>query len=427
MTSGDSENARNAATSGASAAERAFRGEWGRAVAVVTRLTGDLAAAEDAVQEAVVKALGEWSAGKPPDDPGAWLITVAKRHAVDRIRREAKRGEKEEAAMALLAASGPPEPTGMVTDDRLRLVFTCCHPALEPGVRVALTLRTLCGLTTAEIAAVFLTTESAMAQRLVRAKRKIRDAAIPYRVPQDHELPDRVTAVLRVVYLVFTSGHRNATSESLIRSDLCEEAVRLARLLAALCPDDPEALGLLALLLLTDARRAARTDPDGNVVPLAEQDRGLWDRAAIAEGVSVLDRATAMRQPGPYQLQAAIAACHATTPTAADTDWAHIAALYTALAGHDPSPVIQANRAVAVARSEGDEAGLEILDRLAHDSRLRTWPLLHAARADFLRRLGRTAEAADAYRAALDLNPPPAERDLLARCLDDLTAREKGR
>jgi RNA polymerase sigma-70 factor (ECF subfamily) len=402
--------------------ELVFRREWGRAVAVVTRLTGDLGAAEDAVQEAFTTALEQWSAGPPPTDPGAWLITVAKNRAVDRIRREAKRCEKEEAAILLLGETDPPQPAGMVVDDRLRLIFTCCHPALEHGVRVALTLRTLCGLTTTEIARMFLVTEPTMAQRLVRAKGKIRDAAIPYRVPPDHELPDRMSAVLRVVYLVFTEGHRSGVGERLVRDELCDEAIRLGRLLAHLCPDDPEALGLLALLLLTDARRAARTTADGGIVQLADQERARWDRGKIDEGVRTLDRAIASRHPGPYQLQAAIAACHATVPTAADTDWVQIAALYQALAHHDPSPVVQANRAVAVANSQGAAAGLAILDQLSSDPRVQGWHLLPAAKADLLRRLRRVEEAADAYRAALALAPPPAERAFLARRLDELTS-----
>jgi RNA polymerase sigma-70 factor, ECF subfamily len=401
-------------------AEVVFRREWGRAVAVVTGLTGDLGLAEDAVQEAFTVALRRWAGAPPPDDPSAWLITVAKHHALDRLRREARRGGKEEAAMRLLNRPDPPGPPGMVTDDRLRLIFACCHPALDPGVRVALTLRCLCGLTTAEIARSFLAGEATMAQRLVRAKRKIRDAAIPLRVPADHELPDRVGGVLRVVYLVFTEGHRASSGAALVRGELCEEAIRLARLLAGLCPDDPEVLGLLALLLLTDARRPARTTAGGGLVLLADQDRGRWDRGKIGEGTRILDRATRLRRPGPYQLQAAIAACHAAAPDAGGTDWAEIAALYTALAHWEPSPVVQANRAVAVARAEGPAAGLAMLDELRRDGRGEGWHLLHACRADLLRRLGRTAEAASAYRTALALGPPPAEREFLTARLAQL-------
>ena len=402
-------------------AEDVFRREWGRAVAVVTGLTGDLGLAEDAVQEAFAVALGRWAGVPPPDDPSAWLIAVAKNHALDRIRREARRTGKEAAAMRLLSRCGPPEPSGLVTDDRLRLIFACCHPALDPGIRVPLTLRCLCGLTTAEIARSFLVSEATMAQRLVRAKRKIRDAAIPLRVPADHELPHRIGGVLRVVYLVFTEGHRASGGTDLIRGELCDEAIRLARLLAGLCPDDPEVLGLLAMLLLTDARRPARTAADGGLVVLADQDRSRWDRSKIGEGTRCLDQAMRLRRPGPYQLQAAIAACHAAAREAGHTDWPQIAALYAALAQWEPSPVVQANRAVAVAMAEGPAAGLAMLDELRQDDRGEGWHLLHACRADLLRRLGRTAEAADAYRAALALGPPPAEREFLTARLKTLS------
>jgi RNA polymerase sigma-70 factor (ECF subfamily) len=394
--------------------EAVFRREWGRAVAVVTRLTGDLGVAEDAVQDALAMALDRWPAGPLPSDPAAWLVAVAKNRAMDQVRREARRPGKEEAAMLLLGDPDPPRRSGMVVDDRLRLIFTCCHPALDPGVRVALTLRTLCGLSTGEIARSFLVGEATMAQRLVRAKRKIRDAAIPYRVPADHELPGRTGGVLRVVYLVFTEGHRASTGERIVRDELCEEAIRLARLLAGLCPDDPEVLGLLALLLLTDARRAARIADGGHMVLLEDQDRTLWDRLKISEGTAILDRAIRRRRPGSYQLQAAIAACHAAATSASDTDWAQIAALYAALAHRDPSPVIQANRAVAVAMADGPAAGLAILDEIRGDARIEGWHLLHACRADLLRRLGRLAEADDAYRTALAIGPPPAEAEFLA-------------
>jgi RNA polymerase sigma-70 factor, ECF subfamily len=402
-----------------SAVETVFRREWGRAVAVVTRLTGDLGLAEDAVSEAFALALDRWATGPVPSDPAGWLITVAKNHAVDRIRREARRSGKEEAAMRLFSQRDPPPPSGLIVDDRLRLIFACCHPALDPGTRVSLTLRALCGLTTAQIAKAFLVSEATMAQRLVRAKRKIRDAAIPFRVPVDHELPTRISGVLRVVYLVFTEGHRPSTGPGVVTGELCDEAVRLARLLAGLCPADPEVLGLLALLLLTDARRAARTTPDGRLVLLEDQDRRRWDRAKIGEGTQILDRAMSMRRPGPYQLQAAIAACRAAAADARDTDWAQIAALYAALASHEPSPAVHANRAVAVAMAEGPAAGLAILDQLSGDSRAAGWHLLHACRADLLRRLGRTAEAGDAYHAALALGPPPAEREFLTARLSD--------
>jgi RNA polymerase sigma-70 factor (ECF subfamily) len=401
--------------------ETVFRREWGRAVAVVTRLTGDLGLAEDAVQDAFAMALDRWPDGPPPSDPCAWLITVAKNNARDRLRREARRSRKEEAAMRLLGERAPPPPSGRVTDDHLRLIFACCHPALDPGVRVPLTLRTLCGLTTAEIAHVFLVSEATMAQRLVRAKRKIRDAAIPFRVPADHELPGRLGGVLRVVYLVFTEGHRASAAGRLVRDEMCDEAVRLARLLAGLCPDEPEVLGLLAMMLLTDARRPARTTTGGDIVLLQDQDRSRWDSAKMDEGTQVLDRAMRLRRPGPYQLQAAIAACHAAATQASDTDWAEIAALYAALAQWEPSPVVLANRAVAVAMADGPAAGLAVLDELHGDSRSEGWHLLHACRADLLRRLGRISEASDAYRAALALDPPPAEREFLARRLSELS------
>jgi len=399
--------------------ELVFRHEWGRAVAVLTRLTGDLGLAEDAVQEAFAQALDRWAAGPLPSDPAGWLIAVAKNHAVDRIRREARRPAKEEAAARLLGEREPLRPPGRVADDRLRLIFACCHPALDPGTRVALTLRTLCGLTTAQIAKVFLVSEATMAQRLVRGKRKIRDAAIPFRVPPDRDLPGRLGGVLRVVYLVFTEGHRPSEGPGVVTGELCDEAIRLARLLAGLCPGEPEVLGLLALLLLTDARRPARTGRGGRLVLLEDQDRSRWDRAKISEGSQILDRALRLRRPGPYQIQAAIAGCHAAATAAGDTDWAQIAALYAALASHEPTPVVQANRAVAVAMAEGPAAGLALLDGLAPDGPGAGWHLLHACRADLLRRLGRTAEAAGAYRAALALDPPPAEREFLTRRLSE--------
>jgi RNA polymerase sigma-70 factor, ECF subfamily len=390
--------------------EAVFRREWGRTVALVARLTGDLGLAEDAVQEAFAVALDRWADGALPRDPAGWLITVARNQALDQVRRESRRPVKEQAAMQMLSERDPPP---AIVDDRLRLIFACCHPALDPGTRVALALRTLCGLTTAQIARSFLVSDAAMAQRLVRAKRKIRDAAIPFRVPADHELPDRTGAVLRVLYLVFTEGHRASATPRAVRDQLCDEAIRLARLLAGLCPDDPEVLGLLALMLLTDARRRARETPAGRLVLLEDQDRGLWDRARIGEGTQILDRAVRLRRPGPYQLQAAIAACHAAAD-AGDTDWAEIAALYTALGRYDNSFVVHANRAVAVARVEGPAAGLAVLDGLRDDGRAEGWHLLHACRADLLLRLGRIAEACDAYRAALVRDPPPAEREFLA-------------
>ena len=364
-------------------------------------------------------AVGRWPGGPLPSDPAGWLIAVAKNHAVDRIRRESRRPAKEEAAARLLGEREPPQPPGPIADDRLRLIFACCHPALDPGTRIALTLRTLCGLTTAQIARVFLVSEATMAQRLVRGKRKIRDAAIPFRVPDSRELPGRLGGVLRVVYLVFTEGHRPSVGPGVVAGELCDEAIRLARLLADLCPGESEVLGLLAMLLLTDARRPARTGPGGGLVLLADQDRSRWDRAKITEGSRLLDRAMRLRRPGPYQLQAAIAACHAASSDISDTDWAQIAALYAALASHEPTPVVHANRAVAVAMAEGPAAGLAILDGLDDDGQSEGWHLLYACRADLLRRLGRTTEAADAYRTALALDPPPAEREFLVRRLSE--------
>lgn len=398
--------------------EQVFRQEWGRAVAVLTRLTGDLGLAEDAVQEAFTMAVGRWASGPLPSDPAGWLIAVAKNHAVDRIRRESRRPAKEEAAARLLGERDPPQPPGPIADDRLRLIFACCHPALDPGTRIALTLRALCGLSTAQIARIFLVSEATMAQRLVRGKRKIRDAAIPFRVPADPELPGRLGGVLRVIYLVFTEGHRPSVGPCVVAGELCDEAIRLARLLAGLCAGEPEVLGLLAMLLLTDARRPARTGPGGKLVLLADQDRSRWDHAKISEGSRLLDQAMRARRPGPYQLQAAIAACHAAAADARDTDWAQIAALYAALASHEPTPVVHANRAVAVAMAEGPAAGLAVLDGL-DDGQGEGWHLLHACRADLLRRLGRTADAAGAYRAALALDPPPAEREFLLHRLSE--------
>jgi RNA polymerase sigma-70 factor (ECF subfamily) len=402
--------------------EVVFRREWGRAVAVLTRLTDDLGLAEDAVQEAFVAAIGHWSDDSLPSDPAGWLITVARNRALDQIRREARRPRKEAAATRLLSRHDAPPPAGQIADDQLRLIFACCHPALDPATRIALTLRSLCGLTTAEIAGSFLVSESAMAQRLVRAKRKIKDAAIPFRVPADAELPRRIGAVLRVVYLVFTEGHRVHTYDGVVRGELCDEAIRLARLLVELRPDDPEVLGLLALMLLTDARRAARVSADGRQILLEDQNRELWDVAKIAAGTQLLDRAMGSRQPGPYQLQAAIAACHAAAARASDTDWAQICALYSALARHEPSPVVHANRAVAVSMAYGPAAGLAVLDEVRGDARTAGWHLFHACRADLLSKLGRRDEAARAYHSALALGPPQADRELLTARLAELAS-----
>jgi len=390
-------------------------------VATVARLIGDIDAAEDAMQDACVAALAQWPAEGIPANPGSWLIGTARHKALDRLRREQRRPDKEVAAVREVgeAQAASPGPAG---DDQLSLIFACCHPSLDPGVRVPLTLRAVCGLTTTEIAAVFLVPEPTMAQRLVRAKRKIRDAAIPLRVPPLEDLPARLAAVLRVVYLVFTEGHRPVAGDEPVRAALCEEAIRLSRVLADLLPAEPEVTGLLALLLLTDARRPARVDDRGGLVLLADQDRGLWDRAAISEGTALVESALRLGRPGAYQLQAAIAACHSTAARAEDTDWRQIAALYGELIRHEPTAVVEANRAVAVAMSEGPHAGLVILDALGADPRMARWPLLHTARADLLARAGRDADAVVAYRLALELEPPAAEREFIARRIGELAA-----
>ncbi|GAA1573649.1 sigma-70 family RNA polymerase sigma factor [Kribbella hippodromi] len=391
--------------------EDIYRAEWGQVVATLIRLTGDWELAEECAQEAFAAALERWPRDGVPDRPGAWLTTAARNRAIDWLRREAVGTQKLRELAATPAESGPPHE---VRDDRLRLMFTCCHPALAMEARVALTLRTLAGLTTAEIARAFLVPESTMSKRLTRAKQKIQHAGIPYRVPPAHLLPERTPAVLAVLYLLFNEGYSDV-----VRSALSGEAIRLARLLVQLMPAEPEAAGLLALMLLHDARRDTRLTPDGVLVTLEDQDRTRWDHDQIAEGVDVLDSALGRSAPGPYQVQAAIAACHATAPTAADTDWSQIAALYAQL---PQTPVVALNRAVAIGMADGPAVGLRVVDQLAAGP-LTGYRLLPATRADFLRRLERWSEAAAAYGEAIALATTDAERGYLEKRLQEVSVR----
>jgi RNA polymerase sigma-70 factor (ECF subfamily) len=408
--------------------EQVFRSEHGRIIASLIRLCGDFDLAEDALQDAFVQALDRWADTGVPANPAAWLTSAARARALDRLRRArvlaqkyARLGERtalDEGALAMLAQS---DDTAL-RDDRLRLIFTCCHPALNLDAQVALTLRTLGGLSTAEIARAFLVPEPTMGQRLVRAKNKIRAAGIPYQSPPDHLLAERLAAVLAVVYLIFNEGYAASAGDDLIRCDLCGEAIRLGRLLTALMPQEPEAIGLLALMLLHDARRGARLSVDGLPVLLDLQDRSYWHQAAIEEGCGLVERALLMRRPGPYQVQAAIAALHAQAATPEQTDWPQIAALYSVLATYSPSPVIELNRAAAVAMAYGAKFGLALIDRPAVADALDEYRWLHTTRGELLRRIARWGEAAQAYQRALDLSYNTAERAFVAQQLADIRA-----
>jgi RNA polymerase sigma-70 factor, ECF subfamily len=404
------------------AVDDAFREEWGRVVATLIRMTRDWDLAEECAQDALALALERWARDGVPRRPGAWLTTTARNRALDRFRRGATEAAKLQ-ELAVLSPPDDPEDEGDesgVSDDRLRLIFTCCHPALPIEARVALTLRTLAGLTIDEIARGFLVAEPTMAKRLVRAKSKIRNAGIPYRVPPAHLLPERTSGVLAVLYLLFNEGYAATAGPDLVRQALCTEAIRLTRTLATLMPDEPEALGLLALMLLHHARRVARVDDAGELVTLEEQDRSRWDASEIEEGLGVLDAALRHDSAGYYQLQAAIAACHATAEKAADTDWSRIAVLYGRLAELAPSPVVELNRAVAVAMADGPAAGLELVEALEASGTLAGYHLLPATRADLLRRLDHRTEAAAAYREALELAATDAERRYLTRRLGEM-------
>ena len=410
----------------ADAIDRVFRTEHGLIIATLIRSLGDFDLAEEALQDAMGVALDHWQRDGVPDNPAAWLTTAARRKAIDRIRREKVRDVKQ----SVLARDENEETefemvdnaTGSaLEDDRLRLIFTCCHPAINVEAQLALTLHTLGGLTTPEIARAFLIPEPTLAQRMVRAKRKIKDARIPYRVPPDHLLPDRVPSVLAVIYLVFNEGYSASADDDLIRFEMCEEAIRLGRVLCLLMPDEPEVAGLLALMLLQDSRKRARVDAAGDQVLLGDQDRTLWNHDQITEGTEILEAALRRGAPGAYQLQAEIAACNCEAKTAKTTDWRQIMLLYDALERAQPSPVVSLNRAVAVAMAGELEKALCIVDNLAHDQRMERYLFLHSTRADLLRRLGRPAEAASAYRQALELTDSAPEQRFLRRRLGEVS------
>lgn len=407
-------------------AEAVFREESGRIMAALIRLSGSFDRAEEALQDAFTAALAVWPERGLPDNPAAWIMAAAHRKLIDAARREATRRNKStdlayETKAFAAASEFPLEGEDMtVPDDRLRLMFTCCHPALSPEAQVALTLRTLGGLTTTEIAKAFLQSETTLAQRLVRAKRKIQDARIPYEVPAHERLPERLLSVQAVIYLIFNEGYAAMQGAELVRGDLCREAIRLGRVLCELMPQEPESLGLLALMLLQDSRRSARVTPEGELVTLEEQDRSLWDRNEIAEGAALLDRAFRARRPGPYQIQAAIAALHAEAQAPDRTDWRQIAELYAELMRLNGSAVVQLNYAVAIAMGYGIERGLSMIDEIAASGELNGYYLLHAARADLLRRIGRAREAEESYRRALELASNEVERRYLQRRISSL-------